>query len=70
MDYRTLLENNTSQEVERNIAISITHNRIFPNIKSIIEKYWHDLQINPEFKEILQLTPQIAFHKNNHDEIV
>ena len=58
---RRLLLNKISQEVRR--IIPIKYNGTLLNIKAI---FWHVLQINPEFKEIFQSTPLIAFHKNTN----
>ena len=61
-----LLLNKTSQEVKRNIPITIIYNRTLTNIKSIVEKHWHVLQVNPEFKEIFQSSPLMAFSKSTN----
>ena len=66
MEDRPLLLKKTSQEVKRNIPISITYNRTSPKIKSLVAKQWHVLQVNPEFKEIFQLSPLIAFYNNTN----
>ena len=52
---KRFLLNRTSQEVKRNIPISY--------IKSIDEKNWHVLLVNPGFKEI---SPLIAFRKKTN----
>ena len=63
---RTLLLNKNPEEVKQSIPISITYNRTLPNIKSIVDKHWHVLQVNPELKERFQSSPIIAFRKNKN----
>ena len=63
---RTLLLNRNPEEVKQSIPISITYNRTLPKIKSIVDKHWHVLQVNPELKERFQLSPIIAFPKNKN----
>ena len=35
-------------------------------MKSIVDKHWHVLQVNPELKERFQSSPIIAFRKNKN----
>ena len=53
-------------EVKQSIPISITYNRTLPKIKSIVDKHWHVLQVNPELKERFQSSPIIVFRKNKN----
>ena len=63
---RTLLLNKNPEEVKQSIPISITYNRTLLKIKSIVDKHWHVLQVNPELKERFQSSPIIAFRKNKN----
>ena len=63
---RTLLLNTNPEEVKQSIPISITYNQTLPNIKSIVDKDWHVLQVNPELQERFQSSPIIAFRKNKN----
>ena len=47
------------------IPFSVTYNSVLPNIKEIINKHWHILNIDSSFKEIFNsLQLMIAFRKN------
>ena len=47
------------------IYISVTYNSVLPNIKGIINKHWHILNIDSSFKEIFNISQlMIAFRKN------
>ena len=63
---RALLLNKNPEEAKQSIHISITYNRTLPKIKSIVDKHWHVLQVNPELKERFQSSPIIAFRKNKN----
>ena len=63
---RNLLLNTNPEEVKQSIPISITYNRTLPKIKSIVDKHWRVLQVNPELKERFQSSPIIAFRKNKN----
>ena len=63
---RALLLNKNPEEVKQSIPNSITYNGTLPKIKSIVDKHWHVLQVNPEVKERFQLSPIIAFCKNKN----
>ena len=63
---RTLLLNKNPKKVKQSIPISITYNRTLPKIKSIVDKHWHVLQVNPELKERFQSSPTIGFRKNEN----
>ena len=62
----TLLLNKNPEEVKQSIPISITYNQTLPKIKSIVDKHWHVLQVNPELKKRFQSPPIIAFRKNKN----
>ena len=68
---RTLLLNKNQSikvkiKIKQSIPISVTYNRTLPKIKSIVDKHWHVLQVNPELKERFQSSPIIAFRKNKN----
>ena len=42
----------------------MTENPTLKNLKEIIDKHWHILNINPEYRETLKISPIIAFRKN------
>ena len=53
------------------IPLVLKFNRTLPNIKEIIDKHWHLLQINPKLKNIFQERPVIGYRKNrNLKEII
>ena len=52
---RTLLLNKNQSikvkiKIKQSIPISVTYNRTLPRLKSIVDKHWHVLQVNPELK--------------------
>ena len=61
---RELLSPRTKEEDKSRIPLSITYNKTLPNIKNIVEKYWHVLKINPSFEKAFENTPIIAFRRN------
>ena len=49
------------------IPFSVTYNSVLPNIKEIINKHWHVLNIDSSFKEIFNSSQlMIAFCKNTN----
>ena len=44
-----LLNKNKTFNTER-LPLTVTHNRTLPEIKTIIDKNWHILQIEPKLK--------------------
>jgi len=48
------------------IPISLTYNRTLPNIKSILQKNWNILQINPSLQTVFENHPVIAYRKNRN----
>ena len=63
---KTLILNKNPAEIKQGIPILTTYNRTLPKIKSIVNKHWHVLQVNPELKERFQSLPIIAFRKNKN----
>ena len=53
------------------IPLVLKFNRTLPNIKKIIDKQWHLLQINPTLKNAFRRRPITAYKKNrNLKEII
>ena len=61
---RSDLLNNEKKMNDNILPLSTTYNKNLPNIKSILEKHWHILKVNPEFEQIFKVNPMIAFRKN------
>ena len=61
---RSLLLKHCKPKHKDTIPFSLTYNPVLPNIKEIINKYWHILSINITFKEIFSNLQLIAFRKN------
>ena len=62
---RSLLLKNCKPKRKDSIPFSVTYNSVLPNIKEIINKHWHILNIDSSFKEIFNsLQLMIAFRKN------
>ena len=49
---RSLLFKNCKPKRKDSIPFSVTYNSVLPNIKEIINKHWHILNIDSRFKEI------------------
>ena len=63
LEKSTLL--NKTNAVRKNvIPFSVTYSPILPNIREIINKHWHILNINNTFGNVFKATPVIAFRKN------
>ena len=62
---RSLLLKNCKLKRKDSIPFSVTYNSVLPNIKEIINKHWHILNIDSSFKEIFNSSQlMIAFRKN------
>ena len=62
---RSLLLNTCKPKRKDSIPFSATYNSVLPNIKEIINKHGHILNIDSSFKEIFNSSQlMIAFHKN------
>ena len=62
---RSLLPKNCKPKRKDSIPFSVTYNSVLPNIKEIINKHWHILNIDSSFKEIFNSSQlMIAFRKN------
>ena len=62
---RSLLLKNCKPKRKDSIPFSVTYNSVLPNIKEIINKHWHILNIDSSFKEIFNSSQlMIAFRKN------
>ena len=48
------------------LPLTVTYNRTLPGLKTIIDKNWHILQIEPKLKEIFAEPPILAFKRNKN----
>ena len=65
-----LLNKIETSNTER-LPLTGTYNRTLPDLKTIIDKNWHILQIEPKLKEIFAELPILAFKRNkNHRDII
>ena len=46
------------------ISFSVTYSTTLPNIREIINKHWHLLDVNNTFRNAFKATPVIVFCKN------
>ena len=51
-------------KTEKRNSISVTDSPTLPNIREIINKHWHRLNINNTFGNVFKVTPVITFCKN------
>ena len=63
---RTGLLNKEKTETGNHLTLCVTYNKTLPNIKTIIEKHWHILNVNPELRKVLENKPLLAFRKNKN----
>ena len=61
---RTTLLNKTNAAWKNVIPFSVRYSLILPNIRKIINKNWHILNINNTFGKVFKATPVNVFHKN------
>ena len=61
---RSTLLNKTNAVQNNVIPFSVTYSSTLQNIREIITKHWHILNINNTFGNVLKATPAIAFHIN------
>ena len=60
-----LLNKIKTSNAER-LPLTVTYNRTLPDLKTIIDKNWHILQIEPKLKEIFAEPPILAFKRNKN----
>ena len=60
-----LLNKIKTSNTER-LPLTVTYNRTLPDLKTIIDKNWHILQIEPKLKEIFAEPPILAFKRNKN----
>ena len=48
------------------LPLTVTYNRTLPDLKTMIDKNWHILQIEPKLKEIFAEPPILAFKGNKN----
>ena len=63
LETSTLL-NKTNAVWKNVIRFSVTYHPTLPNIREIINKHWHVLDINNTFGNVFKATPVLAFRKN------
>ena len=60
-----LLNKIKTSNTER-LPLTVTYNRTLLDLKTIIDKNWHILQIEPKFKEIFAESPILPFKRNKN----
>ena len=60
-----LLNKIKTSNTER-LPLTVTYNRTLPDLKTIIDKNWHILQIEPKLKDIFAKPPILAFKRNKN----
>ena len=63
---RTGLLNKEKTEIGNHLTLCVTYNKTLPNIKTILGKHWHILNVNPELKKVFENKPLFAFRKNKN----
>ena len=60
-----LLNKIKTSNTER-LSLTVTYSKTLPDLKTIIDKNWHILQIEPKLKEIFAEPPILAFRRNKN----
>ena len=56
----------SNEHLTEHLPLTVTYNRTLPDLKTIIDKNWHILQIEPKSKEIFAEPPILAFKRNKN----
>ena len=60
------LSNKEKTDTGNHLTLCATYKKTLPNIKTILEKHWHTLNVNPELKNVFENKPLSAFHKSKN----
>ena len=60
------LRNKIKTSNTEGLPLTVTYNRTLPDLKTIIDKNWHILQIEPKLTEIFAEPPILAFKRNKN----
>ena len=63
---RTRLLNKEKTETGNHLTLCVTYSKTIPNIKTILEKHWHILNVSPELKKLFENKPLLNFRKNKN----
>ena len=63
---RTRLLNKEKTETGNHLTLCVTYSKTIPNIKTILEKHWHILNVSPELKKVFENKPLLNFRKNKN----
>ena len=63
---RTRLLNKEKTETGNHLNLCVTYSKTIPNIKTILEKHWHILNVSPELKKVFENKPLLNFRKNKN----
>ena len=66
IEQKELLQNNEKINSKKNILLTLTYSRTFPNISEVVTKNWYILQINPKFRNVFVNKPTIVFKRNKY----
>ena len=62
----TLLTPKSKEKDQKRIPFITTHNKTLPNLKQIVNKHWHLLQINSNPRTAFEQEPLIAYRRNKN----
>ena len=63
---RKELLNKIKTSNNKRLPLTVTYNRTLADLKTIIDKNWHTLQIEPKLKKISAEPPILAFKRNKN----
>ena len=61
-----LLTSKSKEKDQKRIPFITTYNKTLPNLKHILNKHWHSLQINSNLRTVFEQEPLIAYRRNKN----
>ena len=61
---RALLQTKEKPATQKHLLLVVTFNKNLSNIKNVIDKHWHILSINENFKKKFDKKPFVAYRRN------
>ena len=58
--------NKEKTETENHLTLCVTYNKTLSNIKLILEKHWHILNVSPELQKVFENKPLLALRKSKN----
>ena len=66
IERNALLAPKSKEEHQNRVPFVLPNNKTLPNVKQIINKHWHLLQINSNLRTAFKQEPIIAYRRNKN----